>query len=80
MAHKERPLAYHICQNGPAGDWYWEVSYCGDIVARSLAPTREQARADAIKAAASYVERTLEGPGLMRVAARWPDKGRESGR
>jgi hypothetical protein len=40
-----------------AGDWYWEVSCLGDIVvARGLAPTRVRARAEAIIAAAPYLE------------------------
>jgi len=40
-------FTYNISPNGAAGDWYWEVTCGGDIVARGLAATREQARADA---------------------------------
>jgi hypothetical protein len=53
MAHQ---LAYHISPNGTAGDWYWDVTLRAEIIARGLASTREDARADAIKAAASIVK------------------------
>jgi hypothetical protein len=45
--HGETGLAYYISPNGVAGDWYWEVWCGGYIVARGLAATRKQARADA---------------------------------
>ena len=51
---QDRQLAYHISPNGPA-DWYWDITLRAEIIARGLAPTRVQARADAIEAAASYV-------------------------
>jgi hypothetical protein len=41
-------FTYDIFPNGAAGDWHWEVTCGGDIVARGLADTREQARADAV--------------------------------
>ena len=41
-------FTYDISPNGAAGGWYWEVTCGGDIVARGLADTREQARADAV--------------------------------
>jgi hypothetical protein len=41
-------FTYNIFPNGAAGDWYWEVTCGGDIVARGLADTREEARADAV--------------------------------
>ena len=59
------PLTYHVCPNGPAGDWYWEVTFRGEIVARGLAPTQAQARADATEAAASYVPQPAEDPILL---------------
>ena len=45
-------FTYNISPNGAAGDWYWEVTCGGDIIARGLAATREQARADALSARA----------------------------
>ena len=60
------PLSYNVSSNGAAADWYWEVSSQGDIVARGLAPTRVRARADAITAAAPYLEgRQRHGPTLL---------------
>jgi hypothetical protein len=50
---REAALAYRVCPNGRAGNWYWEVIRRGAIVARGLAPTRVRARADAITAAAA---------------------------
>ena len=45
-------FTYNISPNGLAGDWYWEVAFNRQIIARGLAPTMEQARADAVTAAA----------------------------
>jgi hypothetical protein len=47
-------FTYNICPNGTAGDWYWEVTCGGDIVARGLAATREQARAEAVISARAH--------------------------
>jgi hypothetical protein len=48
--------AYNICSNGAAGDWYWEVTCRGEIIARGLAGTEVLARADALTAALSHVD------------------------
>jgi len=61
---QETAFTYNISPNGACGDWYWEVMCSGDIVARGLAPTKPQARAGAIKAAASHIERQSEVPTL----------------
>ena len=50
------PFTYHISSNGAAGDWYWEVTRRGEIIARGLAATEALARADAIRAALSHVD------------------------
>jgi len=47
---------YHISSNGAAGDWYWEVTIRGKIIARGLAATEALARADARRAVLSYVD------------------------
>jgi hypothetical protein len=47
---QETGLIYNISPNGSAGDWYWDVRCDGSIIARGLAATRKQARADAITA------------------------------
>jgi thioesterase domain-containing protein len=39
--------------------WHWSVTCGGRILAQGRAPTRAQARADAIVTAVSYDERTL---------------------
>jgi hypothetical protein len=39
--------------------WHWSVTCGGRILAQGCAPTRAQARADAIVTAVSYDERTL---------------------
>jgi hypothetical protein len=49
---EETKFTYHLSPNGSAGDWYREVTTGGNIIA--LARTQAQARADAIRAAASY--------------------------
>jgi hypothetical protein len=51
---------YNISSNGAAGDWYWEVTSCGEIIARGLAATEALARADAISTAVSHVDRRPE--------------------
>ena len=58
---RENTLFYRISANGPAGDWYWEVSLRHrNIIARGLAATRVRARAEALKAAASHIGRQSE--------------------
>jgi hypothetical protein len=57
---QENALSYRICQNGAAGDWYWEVISDRKIIDRGLAPTRVQARAQALKVAASHAVRQAE--------------------
>jgi hypothetical protein len=54
---RENTLFYRVSANGAAGDWYWEVPSDGKVIARGLAPTKAQARADALKAAASHIRR-----------------------
>jgi hypothetical protein len=56
MARKDG-LSYGVSQNGSAGDWYWEVLSDGKVIARGLAPTKAQARAQALKVAASHAVR-----------------------
>ena len=51
----ENALSYRVSRNGSAGDWYWEVISDRKIIDRGLAPTSTQARAEAIKVAASYL-------------------------
>jgi hypothetical protein len=50
--------------NGFDGGWHWSVTYGGRILTQGCAPTRAQARADAIATAVSYEELTPsdEGP------------------
>lgn len=69
---------YNICSNGAAGDWYWEVTNRGEIIARGLAATEVMARADALTAALSHVDPRPEdmpayledpSPSLLRVGA-----------
>jgi uncharacterized protein YcbX len=53
---RENALSYSVSANGLAGDWYWEVTSDGNVIARGLSPTTVRARADALKNAASRVE------------------------
>jgi hypothetical protein len=55
-------LSYKVCQNGHAGDWYWEVISEREVIARGLAATSAQARADALRAAGSHIERQSDDP------------------
>ena len=57
---QEAGLIYNIYPNGPAGDWYWDVRCDGSIIARGLASTRAQARADAITSAAGLGDEPRE--------------------
>jgi hypothetical protein len=51
---QENALSYRVSRNGSAGDWYWEVISDRKIIDRDLAPTRAQARTQALKVAASH--------------------------
>jgi len=51
-----RPYTYNVLSNGAAGDWCWEVTNRGEIIARGLAATEALARADAMRAALSHVD------------------------
>jgi hypothetical protein len=53
-------VSYRVSWNGSAGDWYWEVHSDGEIIARGLAHTKSQARAAALQAASSHVDRQPE--------------------
>jgi hypothetical protein len=49
-------LFYNVSQNGVSGDWYWDViTPDHEIIARGLSPSRVEARAEAMRAGASYV-------------------------
>jgi hypothetical protein len=50
----ENALSYRVSRNGLAGDWYWEVISDRKIIDRGLARTSAQARAQALKVAASH--------------------------
>jgi hypothetical protein len=56
----ENVLSYRVSRNGSAGDWYWEVISDRKIIDRGLAPTRAQARAQALKVVASHAVRQPE--------------------
>jgi hypothetical protein len=58
---QENALSYRISQNGSAGDWYWEVISDQKIIERGLAPTKAQARAQALNVAASHAVRQPGG-------------------
>jgi hypothetical protein len=60
MSVQEGAFTYNISPNGARGDWYWEVTWGGEIIARGLAATEALARADAIGAAVSHVDRRPE--------------------
>jgi hypothetical protein len=51
-------LAYRVCPNSSAGNWYWEVSCGGAIIGRDLGLTRLRSRADALT--------TIVRPGPVR--------------
>jgi hypothetical protein len=53
--HNQRTtFTYNVSPSGAAGDWYWEVTCGGHVVARGLAATQVEARADAILSARAY--------------------------
>jgi hypothetical protein len=64
-------ISYNISRNGSAGDWYWEVISDRKIIERGLAPTSTQARAEAIKVAASYLSGS-QGIRPLRESAEAP--------
>ena len=51
---QENGLSYRVSRNGSAGGWYWEVISGRQIIGRGLARTSAQARAQALKVAASH--------------------------
>ena len=57
-------LSYKVSRNGHAGDWYWEVISEREVIARGLALTSAQARAEAVRAAGSRIERKSDDPAL----------------
>ena len=50
-------LSYKVSQNGHARDWYWELISEREVIARGLALTSAQARAEAVRAAGSHIKR-----------------------
>jgi hypothetical protein len=52
---QNRSYIYNISSNGAAGDWYWDVTWSGEVIARGLAATEALARAEAMTAAVSDV-------------------------
>ena len=57
---QNRSYIYNISSNGAAGDWYWDVTRHGEIIARGLAATEALARAEAMRAALSHVNPPLD--------------------
>jgi hypothetical protein len=55
-ANSASSYTYNVSSNGAAGDWYWEVTSHGEIIARGLAATEALARADALRGALSHVD------------------------
>ena len=55
-ANPASSYTYNVSSNGAAGDWYWEATNRGEIIARGLAATQAQARTDAMRAALSHVD------------------------
>ena len=55
-ANPASSYTYNVSSNGAAGDWYWEITNRGEIIARGLAATQAQARTDAMRAALSHVD------------------------
>jgi hypothetical protein len=59
MAQKNA-ISCRVSRNGSAGDWYWELTSSRKIIDRGLAPTRAQARAQALKVARASVVQQRE--------------------
>jgi hypothetical protein len=57
-------LSYKVSRNGHAGDWYWEVISGREVIARGLALTSAQARAEAVRGAGTHIERQSDGSAL----------------
>jgi hypothetical protein len=57
-------LSYNVSRNGHAGDWYWEVISERKVIARGLAATSAQARAEALRVVGSYIERQSDDSAL----------------
>ena len=55
-ANPASSYTYNVLSNGAAGDWYWEATNRGEIIARGLAATATLARTDAMRAALSHVD------------------------
>ena len=55
-ANPASSYTYNVSSNGVAGDWYWEITNRGEIIARGLAITEALARAEAMRAALSHVD------------------------
>jgi hypothetical protein len=55
-ANPASSYTYNVSSNGAAGDWYWEATNRGEIIARGLAATATLARADAMRAALSHLD------------------------
>jgi hypothetical protein len=62
-------LSYQVSRNSSANDWYWEVMYDRKIIDRGLAPTRAQARAQALKVARSYLVQENSMPSFEGLKA-----------
>jgi hypothetical protein len=62
-------LSYQVSRNSSANDWYWEVMYDRKIIDRGLAPTRAEARAQALKVARSYLVQENSMPSFEGLKA-----------
>jgi hypothetical protein len=62
-------LSYQVSRNGSANDWYWEVVCDRKIIDRGVAPTRAQARAQALKVARSYLVQENSMPSFEGLKA-----------
>ena len=65
----ETSYNYNISSNGGAGDWYWDVTRHGEIIARGLAATEARARAEAL----SHVDPTPDDLALSCLDSPPPD-------
>ena len=55
-ANSASSYTYNVSLNGDRGDWYWEITCGGYIVARGLAATQAQARTYAVRASLAHVD------------------------